>query len=857
MICFSIRTRKIIPPHLIVIFRKSSTLKSTIFDKPKKFKSEFNYSYVPSILKTIEKRWSVHINKYWSTVIDSTKQPNSRIKPKYILSMFPYPSGQLHLGHIRIYTTSDILFKTSILSGQQSIHPMGFDSFGLPAENAAKSNNQDPFLWTRMNVEQMKQQFNNMNYHFHWRECTSDQSYYRWTQWLFIELYKSGLAYQGVSQVNWDPIDCTVLADEQVDEHGNSWRSGAKVEKRYHKQWLIKTNAFADELYRGEDILDTGHWSMILAHQRWWIKKPNGYLFYFKLNQNNQTLQVFTKYPELFKSPRAFIGISKSHWLANGGDDNSLVGKVCNPFCENQLIDIRIISSVSMPRSTQATLLVLRESFEDENIRKEIIKQSEKLGVGGYRTSDTYRDWLISRQRFWGTPIPIIHCPNCGPIPEDHDNLPVTLPSIEYEKISSFKSQQIASPLQHLAPDQWLKVKCPNCGTEAQRETDTCDTFFDSAWYFLRYFAEPSPKFPFDGSNLSPVSCYVGGKEHAALHLFYARFITHFLHSKGYIQFREPFHTLLMQAIVKGKTYKLNGKYITPEEAREIDSDKVEVTFEKMSKSKGTGVNPDELVDQYGSDAVRWTMISVGNPESERLWEDNEKEFGPTLVFFHRILLTIEEFISAKNDTKHKIKILDEEKYNIAEEKLTYSIDKSVSNVLYSINSSYQIRNGTSTIHKLINSLRSNIGTNVVHSSEFERGLASLLVMLSPITPCFAAECWQAFIEAIPEKNVLKKYGFDASKPVYEQQWPLVQNPDFKYIVRFTYRDENGKEQECSRIQIKLKDLGSWTENEIRNLLDPIIQEEIEWIDIVKHCSVVVRVKNNQIVQQKLKESCY
>lgn len=341
---------------------------------------------------------------------------------------------------------------------------MGFDSFGLPAENAAKLNNQNPFLWTKSNVEQMKGQLSNMGYHFHWREITSDPSYYRWTQWLFIQLFKSGLAYQGISQVNWDPVDCTVLADEQVDSEGKSWRSGAPVEKRFHKQWLIKTNAFADDLFKGEDILDTGHWSFILATQRWWIKKANGYLFYLQFNGNSDqsgmsqsdVLQVFTKYPELFHSPKAFIGISQSHWLANGRDVNTLVGRMVNPFVDgDREMDIRVVESNLVPKSTQATLLVLRESFEDENTRKEIVSLAKSMGLGGYFTSDTYRDWLISRQRFWGTPIPIVHCKQCGPVPEKEDRLPIVLPDIDYSRISHFKSDDIASPLKHFASDEW------------------------------------------------------------------------------------------------------------------------------------------------------------------------------------------------------------------------------------------------------------------------------------------------------------------------------------------------------------------------------------------------------------------
>ncbi|KAH7643548.1 class-I aminoacyl-tRNA synthetase [Dermatophagoides farinae] len=830
---------------LIAPYRSCATI-TTIFSEPNKFKSKFDYSYVPAVLRDIENKWKNKVDGYWNNVV-SKQQTTS--DTKYVLSMFPYPSGQLHLGHTRIYTTADLLFKTSFLCGENVVNPMGFDSFGLPAENAARINNQDPFVWTNSNMKQMKSQLKNLGYHFHWRESTSDPSYYRWTQWLFLELFKSGLAYQGISQVNWDPIDCTVLADEQVDSDGKSWRSGAIVEKRFHKQWFIKTNAFAEDLYAGDDIIDTGHWSFILAHQRWWIQKPNGYLFYLTMSENDKSgldniLQIFTPYPELFCTPKAFIGISKQHWLSYGKKPGEIVGQIRNPFLKsNEKIDIRLIDDENFPPSTQATLFTARETHPDETKRSEVLNRASSLGLGGYYTSRSYRDWLISRQRFWGTPIPIVHCKNCGPVPVDDQDLPIQLPHIDYSKISSFTSTDISSPLKNFAPNDWLSVECPKCKTDAIRETDTCDTFFDSSWYFLRYFTKPSDRKPFDKIRLRPVDCYIGGKEHSALHLFYARFITHFLQSKGYLEFREPFHTLLMQAIVKARTYKLNGKYITAMEAE--DRKDVEVTFEKMSKSKGTGIDPDLLVQQYSSDAVRWTILSVGNPESERLWDSEEKEFGPTFVFFHRILLTIEEYLAVKCG-QLKTKPLDAGKYDEIIKDFSKQTDHHIFNVLYSICSSYQIRNGTSTIHKLINLLRANIRNDIVHTKEYERALASLIIMLSPFVPCFASECWQAFTSQLKANEYCKSYGFDYSKNVVEQKWPKIIDSNFMYIVRFTCRNENGREEEKKRIKIPLKLLQSWSVNEIRNLFKSI-DEHIEWIEIVKNCSIVIRLKNQSI----------
>ena len=355
-------------------------------------------------------------------------------------------------GHVRVYTTSDVIFRISHLRGYPSIHPMGFDSFGLPAENAAKLHSIEPQIWTKTNINQMKQQLNEMGFQFNWRESTSDPSFYKWTQWLFLQLYKSGLAYKGMGFVNWDPIDKTVLADEQVDSDGKSWRSGAKVEKRCHKQWFIKTNSFANDLYNGFDIENSGHWSQIFPMQRNWLKKPNGYLFYLKLSKSGDIFQVFTKYPELFIHEKAFIGISAKHWLST---NDAISEKIVNPFTD-KLMDIRVVESDSVPQSTQSTVVVLREAFEDINLRKSILEMSEKLKIGGYFTSSTYRDWLISRQRYWGTPIPIIYCNNCGIQAVPEEQLPVLLPQITSFETPTTDSNDISNPIKNFAPNEWF-----------------------------------------------------------------------------------------------------------------------------------------------------------------------------------------------------------------------------------------------------------------------------------------------------------------------------------------------------------------------------------------------------------------
>ncbi|XP_045348565.1 probable leucine--tRNA ligase, mitochondrial isoform X5 [Leopardus geoffroyi] len=629
--------------------------------------------YTLQTRKDVENWWHKRIKEETSKISEADKS-----KPKfYVLSMFPYPSGKLHMGHVRVYTISDTIARFQKMRGMQVINPMGWDAFGLPAENAAIERNLHPESWTQSNIKHMRKQLDQLGLCFSWdREITTClPDYYKWTQYLFIKLYEAGLAYQKEALVNWDPVDQTVLANEQVDEHGCSWRSGAKVEQKYLRQWFIKTTAYAKAMQ--DALADLPEWYGIKGMQAHWIGDCVGCHLDFTLKVDGRVtgekLTAYTATPEAIYGT-SHVAISPSHRLLHGhsslketfrkalvpGQDcltpvtavnmltqreapvvilakadfeGSLDSKIGIPSTSPE--DASLAQTLGLPYSEVIETLLdgterLRSSAEFTGMNRQdaflaLTQKARRKRVGGDVTSDKLKDWLVSRQRYWGTPIPMVHCPACGPVPVPLQDLPVTLPHI-----TAFTGKG-GSPL--ATASDWVNCACPRCKGAAKRETDTMDTFVDSAWYYFRYTDPQNAHSPFSAALADywmPVDLYIGGKEHAVLHLLYARFFSHFCHDQNMVKHREPFHKLLAQGLIKGQTFRLpSGQYLQREEVDLTGSvpvhantkETVEVTWEKMSKSKHNGVDPQEVVGRYGIDTIRLYILFAAPPEKDILWD--------------------------------------------------------------------------------------------------------------------------------------------------------------------------------------------------------------------------------------------
>jgi leucyl-tRNA synthetase len=631
---------------------------------------------------------------------------NSSTKPKsYVLEMFPYPSGNIHMGHARNYTMGDVIARFRRAQGFNVLHPMGWDAFGLPAENAARDRKIDPSAWTHQNIAQMAEQLKLLGLAIDWsREfATCDPSYYRHQQALFIDFFDAGLVHRAEADVNWDPVDLTVLANEQVIE-GRGWRSGAPVERKKLSQWFFRITAFAEDLLKGLDTLE--RWpDKVRVMQRNWIGKSEGLRFSFELSEGGR-LEVFSTRPDtLFGA--SFVALSPDHPLTEElakrdpklaafvaecrkfgtaeaaiekaeklGYDTGL--KAIHPFDPDWKLPVLVANFVLMGYGTGAIFgcpahdqrdldfarkyklpvlpVVVPEGSDPKSFtigdeayvgpgklansrfldglsveaaKAEVGGRLEREGRGQRTTNYRLRDWLVSRQRPWGCPIPMIHCGKCGVVPARKSDLPIALPPDLVFNVQG-------NPL--VAHPTWKHTTCPKCGGDAIRDTDTLDTFVDSSWYFLR-FCDTQAKEPIGRAAVDywmPVDQYIGGVEHAILHLLYSRFFVRAMKKLGYLKFDEPFVGLFTQGMVCHETYRgHNGDWLYPEEVEKRDGKaflkgtNVEIAVgasESMSKSKKNVVAPDVIASDYGADTIRWFMLSDTPPERDIEWTEEGAE---------------------------------------------------------------------------------------------------------------------------------------------------------------------------------------------------------------------------------------
>jgi leucyl-tRNA synthetase len=657
-----------------------------------------------------DRRWQAR----WADESCFAADSNSSKPKTYVLEMFPYPSGRVHMGHVRNYTMGDVIARFRRMQGHEVLHPMGWDAFGMPAENAAMERKVHPGEWTWANINTMREQLKRLGFALDWsRElATCDPAYYGHEQALFLDLFDAGLVYRKESEVNWDPVDMTVLANEQVID-GRGWRSGAPVERRKLAQWFLKITDFADDLLEGLQTLDQWPEKVRLMQENW-IGRSRGLQFRFRLAEEISGLagiEVFTTRPDTIFGA-SFVAVAADHPIAQAaaaadsgaaafvaeckaggtsaaeietaekkGYDTGL--EVVHPLDPEWRLPVYIANFVLMDYGTGAIFgvpghdqrdfefarqydlpirrvvaassdlasepigdeaesapgIAVNSRFLDglttEQAAAEVIRRAEEAGWGRGTVQYRLRDWGVSRQRYWGTPIPIIHCPTCGAVPVSRDQLPVTLPEdVDFEAPGN--------PLDR--HPTWKHVECPSCGGPATRETDTLDTFVDSSWYFIRFASQP-PDRPFDrveAEKWLPVGQYIGGVEHAILHLLYARFWTRALQRLGRIGIAEPFKGLFTQGMVTHGTYRAaDGSWLSPDEVTRNGDDWVRIVdgepvipgrVEKMSKSKRNTVDPEPILAKYGADAVRWFMLSDSPPERDLEWSESGIEGASRFV---------------------------------------------------------------------------------------------------------------------------------------------------------------------------------------------------------------------------------
>ena len=727
--------------------------------------------------KQIEKKWQ----KSWEKKkVFSARAQDARPK-YYILEMFPYPSGKIHMGHVRNYTIGDVAARLRMMQGYNVLHPMGFDAFGQPAENAAIKNKTKPDIWTHKCIDWMKEELQKMGFSYDWsREVsTCESSYYKWNQWIFLKMFERGLAYKKVSLVNWCSVCETTLANEEVID-GGCWRCQSKVQQKDLEQWFLKITDYRQRFL--DDLGELRRWPQkVLAMQNNWIGKSQGVEIYFRLKETNKTIPVFTTRQDTIfgatyivlapehpltkeiikgkpqeKEVLEFIEkVAKQSKVVRCASDVKKEGKFSGAYAinpvNNEQVPIWVADYVLMEYGTGAIMAVpthdqrdflfakehslpmriviqakdslvlspqeLTEAHEGDGVqvnsgqfdglpnqeaKGKIAKWMESQGSGKIKTHWRLRDWLISRQRYWGTPIPIIYCQKCGVVGAPYKDLPVRLP-----KDAPFTGEG-GSPLGKVK--KFVETSCPKCKAKARRETDTMATFFDSSWYFLRFCSPKFSKAPFDSKEVKywmPVDQYIGGIEHAILHLLYSRFFTKFFKDLELIDFKEPFVRLLTQGMVLK-----DG--------------------EVMSKSKGNIVDPDSIIKNYGADTLRLFMLFAAPPQDQLEWDDRGIEGA--FKYLNRVWRIQDNLIDK------------------ADASLVKTLHKTVKKVTEDIQS-FKFNTALASLMEL---------TNAIYQSGADKDIYSkLIIMLSPIVPHFAEEIW----EKLGNKGGI----FKTSWPSYDQ----------------------------------------------------------------------------------------
>ncbi|WP_223477609.1 leucine--tRNA ligase [Oricola indica] len=760
---------------------------------------------------------------------------NDDPRPKYyVLEMFPYPSGRIHIGHTRNYTMGDVVARHRRALGYNVLHPMGWDAFGMPAENAAMQNKVHPGEWTYANIETMREQLKLMGLSIDWsREfATCDVDYYHRQQMLFVDFLDKGLVYRKQSKVNWDPVDMTVLANEQVID-GCGWRSGAPVEQRELTQWFFKITDFSQDLLDSLDTLD--EWpEKVRVMQRNWIGRSEGLQIRWELTgdtapQGETELEVYTTRPDTIFGA-SFMAIAADHPLAKKAAENNpdlaafceecrRAGtsvaeletaekkgfdtgiRVVHPFDASWTLPVYVANFVLMDYGTgaifgcpsgdqrdldfankyglpvipvvmpkdadAATFQVTEEAYVDDGVMinsrfldgmspeaafEEVAKRLEETAIGNAPQAERkvrfrLRDWGISRQRYWGCPIPVIHCDDCGVVPVPKADLPVKLPDdIDFEKPGN--------PLDR--HPTWRDVNCPACGKAAKRETDTMDTFVDSSWYFARFTAPKAdnPTDPVAANDWLPVDQYIGGIEHAILHLLYSRFFTRAMRETGHLDLAEPFKGLFTQGMVVHETYRTGtsakGQWHAPSEIRlednggkrraiviETGEEAAIGSLEKMSKSKKNTIGPEEITQSYGADTARWFMLSDSPPDRDVEWSDRGAEGA------HRFVQRIWRVVSGAAPTIAPGNPDEAGAEALAMRKAAHKALKAIGEDL----SRLGFNRAIARVHELVNEIapaaeKAGKGAPADKAAAHE-ALSILVQVIAPVMPHLAEECWR------------------------------------------------------------------------------------------------------------------